>query len=356
MTQLLTLDNIREHDQLRGYRDANHARSAVLNEIYRLIEANSLFNDRLNFPDLEASRLKTIMNQCLNWQHFHCQNPADIPDLRSSFMDHKCNKPDSSQQPATNNQLIGSTTRSKGLFQLGSNGVCFSICTLINSTPSASSTTYANFMIRTSSTFQLRMRNLSIIHHATNQGSQGIFTDGPGCCNDMSRSMPSGFSAKVTWIHYCKFCHLSFNKSLAEHGFSTLQHSLLLVGTDIREIALWEVSSKQKVASRAFGLWDMRGTSMKLKVTLTKEPRVSYSKHMVWLYSFVGGNGIRQPLEEWDVAFGVKQFTFEGYEVPYIQCTLNASILLLSLAPNFSFLKIDPLMVLCLNLSFQHHN
>lgn len=60
----------------------------------------------------------------LNWQHFHCQNPADVPDLRSSFMDHKCNKPDSSQQPATNNQLIGSTTRSKGLFQLGSNGVC----------------------------------------------------------------------------------------------------------------------------------------------------------------------------------------------------------------------------------------
>lgn len=52
-----------EHDQLRGYRDAKHARSAVLNELYRLIEANSLFIDKLNFPDLEASRLKTIKNQ-----------------------------------------------------------------------------------------------------------------------------------------------------------------------------------------------------------------------------------------------------------------------------------------------------
>lgn len=61
-------------------------------------------------------------------------------------------------------------------------------------------------------------------------------------------------------------------------------------------------------------------------------------------------------IQEWDVAFRAKQFTFEGHEVPYIQCALNASILLLSLAPNFSFLKIDPLMVLCLNLSFQHHN
>ncbi|WJZ85350.1 hypothetical protein VitviT2T_004890 [Vitis vinifera] len=111
------------------------------------------------------------------------------------------------------------------------------------------------------------MRNLSIIHHATNQVE--MILKGPGCCNDMSRSMPSGFSAKDLFLDQAKVWRPTESMTCSRllGGFCIKDH--------FQEIALWEVSSKQKVASRAFGLWDMRGTSMKLKVTLTKEPRIS---------------------------------------------------------------------------------
>ncbi|XP_041001709.1 protein TPR3-like [Juglans microcarpa x Juglans regia] len=62
ITQLLTLENFRENEQLSKYGDTKSARAIMLVELKKLIEA-PLFHDKLQFPNLKNSRLQTLINQ-----------------------------------------------------------------------------------------------------------------------------------------------------------------------------------------------------------------------------------------------------------------------------------------------------
>jgi len=53
----------RENEQLSKYGDTKAARSIMLIELKKLIEANPLFRDKLVFPTLKSSRLRTLINQ-----------------------------------------------------------------------------------------------------------------------------------------------------------------------------------------------------------------------------------------------------------------------------------------------------
>ncbi|KAJ9678541.1 hypothetical protein PVL29_020663 [Vitis rotundifolia] len=63
ITQLLTLENFRQNEQLSKYGDTKSARGIMLIELKKLIEANPLFRDKLTFPAFKASRLRTLINQ-----------------------------------------------------------------------------------------------------------------------------------------------------------------------------------------------------------------------------------------------------------------------------------------------------
>ncbi|KAJ9692692.1 hypothetical protein PVL29_011670 [Vitis rotundifolia] len=63
ITLLLTLGNFRENEQLSKYGDTKTARGIMLLELKKLIEANPLFRDKLQFPGLKNSRLRTLINQ-----------------------------------------------------------------------------------------------------------------------------------------------------------------------------------------------------------------------------------------------------------------------------------------------------
>lgn len=53
----------RENEQLSKYGDTKSARSIMLVELKKLIEANPLFREKLVLPTLKASRLRTLINQ-----------------------------------------------------------------------------------------------------------------------------------------------------------------------------------------------------------------------------------------------------------------------------------------------------
>ncbi|XP_065630532.1 topless-related protein 4-like [Quercus suber] len=90
MALLLNLGNFREKEQLSKYGDTKSARAIVLAVIKKLIEANPLFHDKLQFPTLKNLRLRTLINQSLNWQHHLCKRPRLNPDIRTLFEDHTC--------------------------------------------------------------------------------------------------------------------------------------------------------------------------------------------------------------------------------------------------------------------------
>lgn len=56
----------RENEQLSKYGDTKSARAIMLVELKKLIEANPLFRDKLQFPNLKNSRLRTLINQRYN--------------------------------------------------------------------------------------------------------------------------------------------------------------------------------------------------------------------------------------------------------------------------------------------------
>lgn len=54
---------LRENEQLTKYGETKHARAIMLDELIKLIEANPLFRDKLQFPSFKNSRLRTLINQ-----------------------------------------------------------------------------------------------------------------------------------------------------------------------------------------------------------------------------------------------------------------------------------------------------
>ncbi|KAK4746150.1 hypothetical protein SAY87_012462 [Trapa incisa] len=158
ITQLLVLGNFRENEQLSKYGDTKTARSIMLIELKKLIEANPLFRDKLVFPALKSSRLRTLINQryyyifhdnlfiiyllfiryqlfmcyhhatnisfefkftipvdslflsdmsSLNWQHQLCKNPRSNPDIKTLFTDHTCNPPNGPLAPTAVSLPVG---------------------------------------------------------------------------------------------------------------------------------------------------------------------------------------------------------------------------------------------------------
>ncbi|KAK2448610.1 topless-related protein [Trifolium repens] len=90
LTNLITLNNLREHIQLSQYQDVISTRVLLMSELKNLINVNNRLNNKLKFPTLSESRLRHLVNQGLNWQHVLCKNPKQSPDIATILTDHTC--------------------------------------------------------------------------------------------------------------------------------------------------------------------------------------------------------------------------------------------------------------------------
>ncbi|KAL0658563.1 hypothetical protein Bca4012_079148 [Brassica carinata] len=297
ITQLLTLHNFRENEQLSKYGDTKTARTIMLGELKKLIEANPLFRDKLTFPTLRSSRLRTLINQSLNWQHQLCKNPRPNPDIKTLFTDHTCAVPNGPLAPSPVNQPVTTLTKPTAFPSLGAHGVTY---------PAPRQHAPA-----------LSLEDLPLkAALALHQGS-----------------------------------------TVTSMDFHPMQNTLLLVGSATGEITLWELAVREKLVSKPFKIWDMANCSPPLQALIAKETPMSvtrvawspdgnfigvaYTKHLIHLYAFSGPNDLRQHAEVsirfdpydkqcdlcvvtcgddqlikvWDVS-GRKHFTFEGHEAP----------------------------------------
>lgn len=389
ITQLLTLENFRENEQLSKYGDTKSARAIMLVELKKLIEANPLFRDKLQFPNLKNSRLRTLINQSLNWQHQLCKNPRPNPDIKTLFVDHSCGQPNGARAPSpANNPLLGSLPKAGGFPPLGAHGP-------FQPTPAAVPTPLAGWMSNPS----------TVSHPAVSGGAIGLgapsipaalkhprtpptnSVDYPSGDSDhvAKRTRPMGITDEVNLpvnvlpVAFPGHSHsqaftapddlpktvirtLTQGSSPMSMDFHPVQQTLLLVGTNVGDIGLWELGSRDRLVTRNFKVWDLSSCSMPLQAALVKDPGVSvnrviwspdgslfgvaYSRHIVQIYSYHGGDDVRQHLEidahvggvndlafshpnkqlcvitcgddktikVWDAANGARQYTFEGHE------------------------------------------
>ncbi|CAH9092059.1 unnamed protein product [Cuscuta epithymum] len=401
ITHLLTLENFRENEQLSKYGDTKSARAIMLVELKKLIEANPLFRDKLQFPGLKNSRLRTLINQSLNWQHQLCKNPRSNPDIKTLFVDHACGQPNGSHAPSpANNHLLGPVPKPGGFPPLGAHGpfppaptpVPAPLAGWMSNPPTvnhpavsggpmgsagpmgltASSIPAALKHPRTSSTNPVDYPSGGDSDHVSKRTrSLGISDEVNLPVNVMPvfpghghSSSQGGHSSAHDDLPKTVVRTLNQGSSPMSMDFHPVQQTLLLVGTNVGDIALWEVGSRERLVLRNFKVWDLSACSNPLQTALVKDPVVSvncitwspdgslfgvaYSRHIVQIYSYHGNDDVRQHLEidahvggvndlafshpnkqlcvitcgddktikVWDATNGTKQYMFEGHEAP----------------------------------------
>ncbi|KAI3973941.1 hypothetical protein MKX01_030517 [Papaver californicum] len=394
ITQLLTLENFRENEQLSKYGDTKSARGIMLAELKKLIEANPLFRDKLQFPTLKNSRLRTLINQSLNWQHQLCKNPRPNPDIKTLFVDHTCGQPNGARAPSpVTNPLMGTIPKAGGFPPLGAHGP-------FQPVQAPLPTSIAGWMANPS----------AVPHPAASAGPMGLGapsnaanilkrprtpTNNPAMDYQtadsehvLKRTRPLGMSdepnnlpVNILPIQYPGQSHaqslyssdelpknvvmsLHQGSAIKSMDFHPVQQTLLLVGTNVGDIAIWELGNRERLAHRNFKIWDSSTCSMPLQSALAKESSISvnrvmwspdgallgvaHSKHIVHVHSYHGGDDVRHHLEidahvgavndlafshpnkqlciitcgddksikVWDAVTGAKQYTFEGHEAP----------------------------------------
>ncbi|KAF3787797.1 TOPLESS protein [Nymphaea thermarum] len=394
ITQLLTLENFRENEQLSKYGDTKSARTIMLVELKKLIEANPLFRDKLQFPSLKSSRLRTLINQSLNWQHQLCKNPRPNPDIKTLFVDHSCGQPNGARAPSpANNPLLGSMPKAGGFhpltahapFQPAAASVAAPLASWMSNPPTVTHAGVSGAAIGLSAPGN----SAALLKHPRTPPTNNPAVDYHSSDSDhvSKRTRPIGISDEVNLpvnilpVSYPGQSHvqglytlddlpknvartLSQGSTVMSMDFHPTQQTILLVGTNVGDIALWEVGARERLVVKIFKVWDHGAVSMPLQAALSKEPGVSvnrviwspdgslfgvaYSRHIVHVYSYHGADEIRQHLEidahaggvndlafchpnkqlcvvtcgddktikVWDAATGAKQYCFEGHEAP----------------------------------------
>ncbi|XP_024969961.1 topless-related protein 4-like isoform X2 [Cynara cardunculus var. scolymus] len=363
MTLLLTMGNFRENEQLSKYTDTKSARAVLLAELKKLVDTNPDLREKCLFPGFKNSRLRLLINQSLNWQHQLCKNPKPNPEIKTLFVDHACRQSNAAQAPSpVPNQLMGSVLRpmqppEAPAFLATSHGQG-----IVNSShpsslphhpisggalvPAAPNAADSELTLKRSRPFGIPEQN--------NLPTSSVMRPGQSHAYGLS---PDDLPKKVILT----INHASDVKSM---DFHPVYQTLLLVGANTGDIALWEVGSRLRIAHKSFNVWNIATCSMALQASLANEYPVSvnrvmwspdgrllgvaYSKHIVHLYAYRAGNELRDHLEieahvgnvsdlafaipnrklciitcgedrsikVWDAATGANQHTFEGHGAP----------------------------------------
>lgn len=334
ITQLLTLNNFRENEQLSKYGDTKTARNIMLVELKKLIEANPLFRDKLVFPTLRSSRLRTLINQSLNWQHQLCKNPRTNPDIKTLFTDHTCTPPNGAVAPAPVTLPVAAVAKPAGYTQLGAHGpfqpaaaaAAASANALAGWMANAAASSSVQAAVVTASSIPVPPNQVPILKRPrTPPATLGMVDyQNPDHEQLMKRLRPAQSVDEVTYPtprHQTSWSlddlprtvafTLHQGSTVASMDFHPSHPTLLLVGTTSAEITLWEVGSREKLVSKPFKTWDFSSCSLQFQAAL-KDPvsvtRVAwspdgnyvgaaFSKHLIHLYAYSGPNDLRQHLE-----------------------------------------------------------
>ncbi|GFZ16618.1 transducin family protein [Actinidia rufa] len=304
ITHLLTLDNFRQNEQLSKYGDTKSARNIMLVELKKLIEANPLFRDKLAFPSFKTTRLRTLINQSLNWQHQLCKHPRPNPEIKTLFTDHTCAAGASNgtrAPPPTNSPLAGPVPKPGVFPPIGAHSPFQSFVA-----PSGSA--IAGWMSNT---------NPSIPHAAVAAGPPPGHVQPPGAAaflkhprtppgatgmdyqmadsEHLMKRFRSGQSEEVSFsgsthppniysqddLPKAVARNLSQGSNVMSMDFHPQQQTVLLVGTNVGDISIWEVGSRNRLAHKPFKVWDISACTMPLQTTLVKDVTISVNR-CIW--------------------------------------------------------------------------
>ncbi|KAF8015963.1 hypothetical protein BT93_H1495 [Corymbia citriodora subsp. variegata] len=332
ITQLLTLSNFRENEQLSKYGDTKTARNIMLIELKKLIEANPLFRDKLAFPSLKSSRLRTLINQSLNWQHQLCKNPRPNPDIKTLFTDHTCTPPNGPLASAAVNLSVPPVAKPAPYPALGphapfpptaaaANANALPGSALAGWMANASASSSVQAAVVTASSIPITQNQaISIMKRPRTPPTASGMVDyqNPDHEQLMKRLRPAQSVEEVTYpisrpqaswspddLPKTVAFTVHQGSAITSMDFHPVHLTVLLVGCANGEITLWELGSKENRVSKAFRVWDMPSHSLPFQAAVSKVAwspdgnfvGAAFAKHLIHLYAFHGANDLRQQVE-----------------------------------------------------------
>uniref|UniRef100_A0A1D1XQS9 Topless-related protein 2 n=1 Tax=Anthurium amnicola TaxID=1678845 RepID=A0A1D1XQS9_9ARAE len=336
ITQLLTLDNFRENDQLSKYGDTKSARSIMLIELKKLIEANPLFREKLVFPTLKASRLRTLINQSLNWQHQLCKNPRPNPDIKTLFMDHSCVPPNGARAPQSVTVPLAAVGKPATYTALGAHGpfppaaaTAANANALAGWMANAAASSSVQSAVVAASSIPVPPNQVSLLKRPRTPPNALSMGDYQNSDSDqlMKRLRPSAHPVdevtypsplpQATWsmddIPRTVACTVNQGATVTSMDFHPSHHTILLVGSGNGEITLWEIGLRERLVSKPFKIWDVAARTIAFQTTIVKDSSISitkvtwspdgsligiaFTKHLIHLYSYQAPNDLRNMLE-----------------------------------------------------------
>ncbi|KAL6293086.1 hypothetical protein ACE6H2_001228 [Prunus campanulata] len=337
ITHLLTLDNFRENEQLSKYGDTKSARSIMLVELKKLIEANPLFREKLVLPTLKASRLRTLINQSLNWQHQLCKNPRPNPDIKTLFMDHSCSPPNGARASTPVTLPVAALAKPSTYAPLGAHGGPFPPAAaaaaananalagwMSNANPSLS----VQSPVVAASPFPVQPSQVSGLKHPRPPSNALGMIDYQSSDHEqlMKRLRSAQSVDEVSYPPHPQHaswspddlprnvaCTLRQGFNVISMDFHPSHHTLLAVGCSNGEITLWEAGLRERLVSKPFKVWDMSTCSVPFQAAIVKDSSMSvsrvawspdgnfigvaFTKYLVHLYAYQGPTDLRQHLE-----------------------------------------------------------
>ncbi|CAB4315694.1 unnamed protein product [Prunus armeniaca] len=334
ITQLLTLGNFRENEQLSKYGDTKTARSIMLIELKKLIEANPLFRDKLVFPTLKASRLRTLINQSLNWQHQLCKNPRPNPDIKTLFTDHTCAPPNGPHTTTPVTLPVAAVAKPAAYPSLGAHGPFPVTAATANANAlagwmvNASVSSSVQAAVVTASSIPVPQNQVAILKRPRTPPATPGMVDYQSADHEqlMKRLRPAQSIGEViyptsrqqaSWspddLPRTVAFTLHQGSSVTSMDFHPSNHTLLLVGSNNGDITLWELLLRERLVSKPFKVWDMTTCSLQFQATIVKDSPISvsrvtwspdgsfvgvaFTKHLIHLYAYHGSNDLRQHVE-----------------------------------------------------------
>ncbi|XP_074312651.1 topless-related protein 4-like isoform X2 [Silene latifolia] len=371
MAMLLTLDNFRENEASLTYRDFKSARAILLEELKKLIETNPVFKGKLQFPSFQKSTLKMVYNQSLAYEAFQHQvrnNPMPDYDIKPSFGAPRA--PSSVISPLHGFMPFQPSQPEPGGFMYRHPP------SVPHQFFSAGPSHYTASDAPTNAAFTLK-HPITVTANQARHFSQGNEVNNMPA-NILPVTHPGARQTRTSYtseeLPKTVVANLSQGSTVKSMEFHPLQHSLLLVGTNLGDISIWEVGIKERVVHRKFEVWKLSQCSFPLQISLTNGYSasvnrviwsldgelfgVAYSKHIVHIYNYLGGTELRNHLEidahagnvndlaftlldkqlriitcgddktikVWDATSGSKLFTFEGHEAPVYSFILSTSV------------------------------
>ncbi|KAG8369134.1 hypothetical protein BUALT_Bualt15G0119600 [Buddleja alternifolia] len=345
ITQLLTLGNFRENEQLSKYGDTKTARSIMLIELKKLIEANPLFREKLVFPTLKPSRLRTLINQSLNWQHQLCKNPRPNPDIKTLFIDHTCNPPNGALAPTPVNLPTAAVAKPAAYTSLGGHGPFPPTAAASNANAlagwmaNAAASSSVQAAVVTTSSLPVPPNQVSILKRPITPPATLVEYQHTDHEQLMKRLRPAHSIEEVTYptirqqgswslddLPRTVAFTLHQGSVVTSLDFHPSHHTLLLVGCSNGEITLWESGIREKLVSKPFKIWDIQACTLTFQASAAKDAPFSvnrvtwspdgtfcgaaFSKHLIHLYAYAGPNDLRQHLEIDAHAGGVNDIAF----------------------------------------------